>query len=97
VPWGGGCPHEGCVLKAKHAGECKLGDVAEEDYEVEYIVDEEKRGRKSLYHVASAFAIEATDEGLPVPFGMHAAHKYLPRDRVEELLRVAARAYGMLR
>ena len=48
VPWGGGCPHQGCVLRAKHAGECKLGDVAEEDYEVEYIANEEKQGRKIM-------------------------------------------------
>lgn len=44
--WAGACTLlEGCVLQVGHAGACKLGDVAEEEYEVERIVDQRaKRG-----------------------------------------------------
>lgn len=49
--WVGACAlMRGCVLQVGHAGECKLGDVAEEEYEVERIVDQRaKRGGRREY------------------------------------------------
>lgn len=42
--WEGGCARKpGCVLHAGHVGECKLGDIAEEIYEVEQILRQRQR------------------------------------------------------
>ena len=101
VPWLAHAGNGGLSLRSRRVTLDTLDavDYSRGEAEDVYFVEHLPRlgGRLAPRHVASAFAIEATDEGLPVPFGMHAAHKYLPRDRVEELLRVAARAYGMLR
>ena len=48
VPWSGGCPRSGCVLQKNHEGPCKVGDIADEDYEVEFIADE-RRERKKIF------------------------------------------------
>ena len=38
-----------CILHARHAGACKVGDVGEEDYEVESILDQRGSGRALKY------------------------------------------------
>ena len=50
--WVGICTRtEGCILQARHAGACKVGDVGEEDYEVESILDQRGAGRALEYLV----------------------------------------------
>ena len=48
--WVGICTRtDGCILHARHAGACKVGDVGEEDYEVESILDQRGSGRALKY------------------------------------------------
>ena len=48
--WVGICTRtDGCILHARHAGACKVGDVGEEDYEVESILDQRGAGRALKY------------------------------------------------
>ena len=48
--WVGICTRtDGCILHARHAGACKVGDVGEEDYEVESILDQRGPGRALKY------------------------------------------------
>ena len=50
--WVGICTRtDGCILQARHAGACKVGDVGEEDYEVESILDQRGAGRALEYLV----------------------------------------------
>ena len=60
VPWSGGCPMPGCVLANKHDGPCKIGNIEEEDYEIEVRVrsgdvrdNAARRGSRPLTRSAS--------------------------------------------
>ena len=45
----GRCKNAGCVLAFGHEGECKDGNMSEEDYEVEAIVAEKTVSKVSKY------------------------------------------------
>lgn len=101
VPWLAQSGNGGLSLRTKSAALAMLDAIEYSRGEAEdmFFVEHTSRvgGRLAPRHVAASFSVEAVDDegggargGAPPdgrpPFGMHAAHKYLPAERLRELL-----------
>lgn len=97
VPWLAHAGNGGLSLRSRRVALAAIDAIEYSRGEAEdmWFVEHAPRvgGRLAPRHVAATFAVEAVDESPPVPFGFHAAHKYLPAARVEQLLRAIDHAY----